>query len=34
MPDLAARGRGRAPVLFSEDQARREVDKVERLGAR
>jgi DNA processing protein len=34
VPDLAARGRGRAPVLCSEDQAKREVDKVEQLGAR
>ena len=34
VPDLAARGRGRPPVLFREDQARREIEQVERLGAR
>lgn len=34
VPDLASRGRGRAPVLFAEDAARREIERVERLGAR
>lgn len=34
IPDLAARGRGRAPNLFPEAAARRELEKVERLGGR
>lgn len=34
IPDLAARGRGRPPSVFPEDGARREIDRVERLGAR
>jgi DNA processing protein len=34
VPDLARRGGGRAPALFPEDQARREIDRVEALGGR
>jgi DNA processing protein len=34
VPDLARRGGGRPPVLFSVDNARREMDRVEKLGAR
>jgi DNA processing protein len=34
VPDLAARGGGRAPLVFAESAARREMDQVERLGAR
>ncbi len=34
VPDLAARGGGRAPVLFSEVAARSEIEHVEKLGAR
>jgi DNA processing protein len=34
IPALAARGGGRAPVLFSKDAARREAERVEALGAR
>jgi DNA processing protein len=34
VPDLAARGGGRMPALFSEDQAEREMARVEALGGR
>ncbi len=34
VPDLAARGRGKAPSLFPEESARREIGRVEQLGAR
>ena len=34
VPDLAARGGGRAPVLFSEGAAKSEIDRVDTLGAR
>lgn len=34
IPDLAARGGGRRPPLFAEEQARREIDRVEALGGR
>ena len=34
VPDLAARGGGRAPVLFSESAAKAEIDRVETIGAR
>ena len=34
VPDLAARGGGRSPVLFSEGAAKAEIDRVETLGAR
>ncbi|WP_300975202.1 DNA-processing protein DprA [Sphingomonas sp. LHG3406-1] len=34
VPDLAARGGGRMPALFGEDQARRERDRVEAIGGR
>jgi DNA processing protein len=34
IPDLAARGGGRRPPLFPEDQARREIERVEALGGR
>ncbi|MEO8176682.1 MAG: DNA-processing protein DprA [Sphingomicrobium sp.] len=34
VPDLARRGGGRAPSLFSRADAEREIDRVERLGAR
>lgn len=34
VPDLAARGRGRMPALCSEEQARREMARVEALGGR
>ena len=34
IPDLARRGGGRIPVLFSRDQAEREIRAVEKLGAR
>ncbi|WP_309601839.1 DNA-processing protein DprA [Sphingomonas sp.] len=34
VPDLAARGGGRAPTLFSESAAKVEIDRVEKLGAR
>ena len=34
VPDLAARGGGRAPSLFSEAAAKVEMDRVEALGAR
>ena len=34
VPDLAARGGGRMPVLFSEEAARREMARVEALGGR
>jgi DNA processing protein len=34
VPDLARRGGGSAPKLFSRDQAEREIDRVEKLGAR
>ena len=34
VPDLAARGGGRAPTLFSESAAKTEIDRVEKLGAR
>jgi DNA processing protein len=34
VPDLARRGGGKAPALFSRDQAEREVDRVEKLGAK
>ena len=34
IPDLARRGGGRAPAIFSADLAKREIDRVEALGAR
>ncbi|HKU92918.1 MAG TPA: DNA-processing protein DprA [Sphingomicrobium sp.] len=34
VPDLARRGGGSAPKLFGRDQAEREIDRVEKLGAR
>jgi len=34
VPDLAARGGGRAPPVFAKDEARREMERVEQLGAR
>jgi len=34
IPDLARRGGGKIPVLFTRDQAEREIGAVERLGAR
>jgi DNA processing protein len=34
IPDLAARGGGRAPAIHSEQAARAEIDRVEKLGAR
>ncbi len=34
VPDLAARGGGRAPILFSESAAKAEIDRLESLGAR
>src|SRR6185295_12554845 len=34
VPDLARRGGGSAPKLFTRDQAEREIDAVEKLGAR
>ena len=34
VPDLARRGGGKAPTLFSREQAEREIEKVERYGAR
>ena len=34
VPDLARRGGGRAPNLFGRDDAQREIERVERLGAR
>ena len=34
VPDLARRGGGKAPVLFGREAAEREIDKVERAGAR
>jgi DNA processing protein len=34
VPDLAARGGGRAPALFSEGAARTEIERVEKQGAR
>ena len=34
VPDLAARGGGRAPVLFSEQAAKAEIDRVDTIGAR
>ena len=34
VPDLARRGGGKIPVLFSREQAGREVATVEKLGAR
>ena len=34
VPDLAARGGGRAPILFSESAAKAEIDRVETIGAR
>ncbi|MCW3798849.1 DNA-processing protein DprA [Sphingomonas sp. BN140010] len=34
VPDLAARGGGRAPIVFTEAAALREVERVEQLGAR
>jgi DNA processing protein len=34
IPDLARRGGGKIPPLFALDKARREIDTVERLGAR
>ena len=34
VPDLAARGGGQAPILFSESAAKAEIDRVEKLGAR
>jgi DNA processing protein len=34
LPQLAARGGGRAPVIASEDSVRREIARTERLGAR
>ena len=34
IPDLARRGGGKAPVLCSADQAKREIERVEKLGAR
>src|SRR5438552_2792368 len=34
IPALAARGGGRAPVLFGQDVARREAERVDALGAR
>ena len=34
VPDLARRGGGAAPRLFGEDQARREVERVDAVGAR
>ena len=34
IPDLARRGGGRAPAIFPEQDARREIDRVEKLGAR
>ena len=34
VPDLAARGGGRAPTVFSADAARREMERVEQVGAR
>ena len=34
VPDLAQRGGGRAPVLFSEQAAKAEIDRVETIGAR
>ncbi|MDQ3246951.1 MAG: DNA-processing protein DprA [Pseudomonadota bacterium] len=34
IPDLARRGGGKAPVLFTEQQAKREIEQVEKFGAR
>jgi len=34
VPDLARRGGGPAPKLFARDQAEREIDRVDKLGAR
>jgi len=34
VPDLAARGGGRAPAVFAEGAARREMEQVEKLGGR
>jgi DNA processing protein len=34
VPDLARRGGGAAPKLFTRDQAEREIDRVDKLGAR
>ena len=34
IPDLASRGRGRAPAIYAEHGALKEIEKVERLGAR
>ena len=34
VPDLARRGGGSAPKLFTRDQVEREIDAVEKLGAR
>ena len=34
VPDLARRGGGSAPKLFTRDQAEREIERVEKLGAR
>ena len=34
VPDLARRGGGRPPALFSLDNAKREIERVEKLGAR
>ncbi|HEX6071988.1 MAG TPA: DNA-processing protein DprA [Sphingomicrobium sp.] len=34
VPDLARRGGGKAPALFSRDQAEREIARVEKLGAK
>ena len=34
VPDLARRGGGSAPRLFGRDDAEREIDRVDKLGAR
>ena len=34
VPDLARRGGGRPPALFSMDNAKREIERVEKLGGR
>ncbi len=34
IPDLARRGRGKVPAVFARDKAEREIDAVEKLGAR
>jgi DNA processing protein len=34
VPDLARRGGGRAPILCTRDAAKREIDRVEKLGAK